>query len=380
MKLKRVFISVFAIILVSVSYGYSQKSVIPVDELTDIAKNSLVSKNKLLIDGYSDVDLEHHPFAPSYRKAVRSDSEEILSRRESLIANGVDYSDFQTELTIKQTKAYKTKTVLKATERTVLRLHKADTDPLAPKTTEYVREHVFTFVYDKDGQWKLSSDKLINMPRSVTPRPGERTIEIEVESTLPNERYAPEAHTLKVSKDFEISKDTSLETVTQANSLNRAAIVEYAYKYWENYNSEYRRWDNDCTNFVSQAVREGGWTFVKGFYRSSKHWWYIKGFLFLHNQTWSWAGAQNWYEFISQRPRGDVADYTYEMEPGDILQMDITSDGHIDHSMIVTKKDSSGIIYLTYHSNDTKDKSVLDIAAGSPDASFYGWRLKESFD
>lgn len=62
--------------------------------------------------------------------------------------------------------------------------------------------------------------------------------------------------------DKEIRLMDSLKTASipgiQA-TFNHTKARDYALKYWKNYNSKYRKFDNDCTNFISQAMDAGGW-------------------------------------------------------------------------------------------------------------------------
>ena len=44
---------------------------------------------------------------------------------------------------------------------------------------------------------------------------------------------------------------------------------------------------NDCQNFVSQALRVGGWTKDYGIFTSDAAWWYRGGGRFDHTRTWS---------------------------------------------------------------------------------------------
>jgi hypothetical protein len=164
-------------------------------------------------------------------------------------------------------------------------------------------------------------------------------------------------------------------------SLNRSAIVNYAYRHWNNYNTSYRNFNNsgtrggDCTNFVSQAVLAGGWPKVSGWYRSNSVWWYNSG-----NQSWTWINAHRWYLFTRERPRASALSNVSALVPGDILQVDFNRDGSIDHTMIVTKKDSRGTVYLTYHTNDTKDRSFWDFYSASGNANYYAWRLSSNYN
>lgn len=350
--------------IISTSTGRSDDNDALTENLADMAKSFIESKNQLLVTGYSNINPEQHPLSSSFKKSVQSDSSKLLKQRESLISDGQEYSDFHTNLTVREKKVSKTKVVLRADEHTVLNLYKSSVDLSAPKTTEYVNEHILTFIKGKDGEWVLSSDELINSLAPVSPAPGEKKIK-NIKPTQINEyRYYPQEREAAQGR-----------YAAYAPQLNRSAIVNYAYKYWSSYNPAYIKFSSDCTNFVSQAVRAGGWSLVSGWYRSSSVWWYED-----FNQSWTWAGAENWFQFTKQRPRGYIAKYFSDMQPGDILQADWNKDGTIDHSMIVTKKDSSGTIYLTYHSSNTKDKSIKSLLTIYPTTktAYYGWRLYSS--
>lgn len=362
MKKKIIGMFFIAATIISTSTGRSEDNDALTDNLADMAKSFIESKNQLLVNGYSNITLEQHPLSSSFKRSAQSDSGKILKQRESLISDGQEYSDFHTNLTVREKKVYKTKVVLRADEHTVLDLHKSSVDLSAPKTTEYVNEHVLTFVKGKDGEWELSSDELVNAPAPASPVPGEKKIKGIKPTSINEYRYYPQ------------ERDAEQRTYAAYAQINRSAIVSYAYKYWSTYNSAYRKFSSDCTNFVSQAVRAGSWNFRTGWYRSDSAWWYDKYGI----QSWTWAGANNWFQFTKKRPRGYIARYFSDMQPGDILQADLNRDGTIDHSMIVTKKDSSGTIYLTYHTNNTKDKSINSVRSSYPNALYYGWRLYSS--
>jgi hypothetical protein len=159
-------------------------------------------------------------------------------------------------------------------------------------------------------------------------------------------------------------------------AYNYQAMYDYAAQYWDNYNPDYREFGNDCTNFISQIMKAGGWTDVDGFYQNDDSWWY--NFL---NQTYTWAGAHNWGVFAqiySQRTQG--LEYVYQMLTTDVLQVDWDHPGEpdvgdepenqVDHTMIVTgilgSAGAADEIYLTYHTSDRW---------GVP---FWGWLLPQT--
>ncbi|KAF0248482.1 MAG: hypothetical protein FD167_2103, partial [bacterium] len=83
--------------------------------------------------------------------------------------------------------------------------------------------------------------------------------------------------------------------------------------------------------------------------------------------------------------------YFSSMSVGDILQVDWNDansnsvpDGYVDHTMIVTRKDSNGEIFLTYHSGANGipvfEKSISTLLSLKPNARWYGWHLYTYLD
>lgn len=77
--------------------------------------------------------------------------------------------------------------------------------------------------------------------------------------------------------------------------------------------------------------------------------------------SWSWVKVQTLYYHIKSRLGTQVSSPS-QLQVGDIVQVDFTGDGTLDHSMIVTKIDSNGNRLVTYHTVDTKDKKLSDIS------------------
>ncbi|MGW0823320.1 amidase domain-containing protein [Streptomyces sp. NPDC002845] len=156
-----------------------------------------------------------------------------------------------------------------------------------------------------------------------------------------------------------------------AAGYNYSAMAKYAEKYWKNYNSAYRRFNGkggDCTNFISQSLRAGGWKNKSGWYRNAKYWWYNSG-----NQTYSWTGVDHWATFAKKSGRTSILGNVYSMGIGDILQMDFNRAGGKDHSMIATYR-ANGQPYLTYHSSNTYRRSMDSIVKAYPKATYYAHR------
>jgi len=162
-------------------------------------------------------------------------------------------------------------------------------------------------------------------------------------------------------------------------TYSRSSAAAYAKKWAMSDNPAYGRIEpNDCTNFVSQALLEGGWTMVGGSVWDRKKdtvWWFGKSVW--TKGSYSWGGAQNLYNFMKKSGRGTVAAAPMDLEIGDILQMDM-GPGHyhagtIGHSMVVTDKRDNDL-FLSYHEPHKLDEPFSSISSRYPTATWYPWK------
>jgi len=87
----------------------------------------------------------------------------------------------------------------------------------------------------------------------------------------------------------------------------------YAHKWSSNWdtlrNGDYKHWDNDCTNFVSQSLKAGGMPndyagdWVWGY---SNHW-------YGDTDTASWSAALNLVQYLHGSNRGTVESLAHNM-------------------------------------------------------------------
>lgn len=221
------------------------------------------------------------------------------------------------------------------------------------KTEQWIEHHLV--ISKANGSWRIISDEIVNQPGPQKPEPGFRPVPSKETTT-------------KLANDGNTASDgaeVGIQTV-----YNGSAAASYAYQWALSRNPAYRSFDQDCTNFISQALRAGNWVDVPGWYLDTSAWWYNE-----LNQSRTWINAHYWWWFTHDRPRGYIASYFSDLQLGDILQMDFDRDGYIDHSMVVTYKDSYGTIYLSYHTTDTRNRSINSILQQYPNAAYYGWRI-----
>ncbi len=154
---------------------------------------------------------------------------------------------------------------------------------------------------------------------------------------------------------------------------NRYAAVNYAKQYVFNYNPSYRVFSGaggDCTNFTSQSLRYGGWEDDGSVDRTDVSNWFYHSLY----QSYTWVNAHYFAVFHQNSGRSTNVTSTCDIKLGDIISADWDQDGELDHTMIVTQIDSANscLPYLTYHSTDTLNKSMVLMPT---DADYYGWHV-----
>lgn len=158
--------------------------------------------------------------------------------------------------------------------------------------------------------------------------------------------------------------------------LNRSVAVQYARRWAKGTNPDFPRFDNDCTNFVSQCMLVGGWKMVgdHSFFDRQKNtvWWY--GGSVLTRASYSWAGAQNFYNFVSSSARGTLVSSASGLDLWDVVQLKNASN-HVYHTMIVTGK-AAGDLLLSYHTSDHLDEPLSGVLSRSSSSSPIYWQMK----
>lgn len=297
-------------------------------------------------------------------------------RRETIKKLLIEYVDPEIEVTLGDiTRAGETLTV-PATERTKLHFRKVKGDE--PEFTGYREEHVFTFAIE-NGQWVLSGQEPLALdslaPITEAVMPADATTDPTAADPAAASIDRPKGKLQDDPKDLSASSGSGAITpMAIPVGLDYAAMVTYARKYWTDYNPTYRDFSangggGDCTNFISQILRHGGWKFAQwadGDRTNPNQWWYG-----LINQTYTWAGAENWSWFAPQRTVH--LSNVWDMSKTDVLQYDGDRNGTMDHTMIVTKKTTTEI-YMTYHTSDHLDRPLSEIIAGHSGAWWYSYR------
>lgn len=382
------------------------------DTIADLADRYFEARNETIISDSAYRDIAGVPMTAELQTETWELMETLEDRRHQLDVLGERYSSSETETTVLELTESANEIRFTVSEKTHLYYEKVFGDE--PDFTAYEVEHNLAAV-QIDGTWTLSSDSIDTsgvLPITLVATTGEPSQTEPASQPLFDTEDAVSSATVQYSATSKcgvykgcdptdvvsgatkfspsLLTHTTLQSVTpnigrpsnplkqsgfvEANSvsavppsgLNYTAMVDYAVKYWDVYNTSYRSFSNDCTNFISQALKAGGWRFDYGWYKSSSNWWYNS-----YNQTFTWAGAENWSRFAPRRTAH--LKNVWMLVHADVLQMDFNRNYNMNHTMIVTKR-TSRTPYLTYHTTDTLNRSLNSLLTSYPNAWYYAYR------
>ncbi|UJB40388.1 amidase domain-containing protein [Streptomyces sp. A1-5] len=331
-----------------------------------IAGVVLTGRTAAIVDGEAQAHTTPPPTKKVRLSSAMACSEKSVvaslhQRKKKLKALGEAYSAGDTRVAVDRTGVDGKKATVRVTETTQLTYKKIRGDE--PGTTGFQAHHELSFAAAGNGAWELTGVKALDeMPQINAPAPTPPKVKAAAGAgDMPN---APEASAWPFPK--RLPKDTK-------TGLDYKAMADYAEKYWKNYNPAYRSYPlgagGDCTNFVSQALKAGGWKHAPGKAGDYTKWWYGSD-----TQPDSWTGVNEWSWFAQNSNRVKPLKYAYQMEVGDVLQADFDRDGSKDHTMLVTYRDALGTPYLTYHSFDTYRRSMLSLSVMLPFTKWYAYR------
>jgi hypothetical protein len=152
-------------------------------------------------------------------------------------------------------------------------------------------------------------------------------------------------------------------------TYDRLKAVQYAERWWNDYNPEYKKFDVDCTNFISQCLHQGGAP-MRGYPNKGQGWWQ-------QNNSWSysWAVANSLRKYLSNSKIGLQAievGSPLELKLGDVLCLDFQGDGRFDHNTIVTAKDAYGMPLVNAHTYNSRMRywAYEDSSAYTPNIKY----------
>ncbi|MFG2310496.1 amidase domain-containing protein [Streptomyces sp. NPDC048566] len=296
-------------------------------------------------------------------RAEKSALSQLKGRKARLAQLGEKYRAGNTSVSLDRTRVKGRHATVTVTETTTLTYDKSK--GTEPKTTGFQAHHTLTFKADRKGDWQLTGVR--DTDDGVAVNQVATTPLVTAPKTADD--GPPSAPRSAITKN-PAAKPKALS----GTGYDYQAMVAYAAKYWKNYNPAYPDFNGegaggDCTNFVSQSLKAGGWKHVPG-YTNDFHNWF--GTADIQSDSFIGVNEFSWFALSSKRVTS-LAN-VYQMDLGDVLQMDFNKDGSKDHSMIVTYRSPQGVPYLSYHSTNTYNRSVASIIASYPNAAYYAYR------
>lgn len=321
-----------------------------------IADAVLTERTAALLDTRQPLraDAARLPLSAALARSENGALSTLRARKSRLAALGEAYTAANTSVTVDRVRTANGRATAEVTETTTLSYERIRGDE--PPTTGFQAHHELTFAAAANGAWQLTGIRSTDAAGSLAVN---QPATVKAADAEPSAKAA--ATTWPVTR-----------VPKKATAYNYTAMATYAEKYWSSYNPAYRKFNDDggdCTNFVSQSLRAGGWKNDSGTASDYRNWWYDTS-----AQTDSWVGANEWSWFALSSKRTTNLANVYQAEVGDIIQMDFDRDGSKDHSMMVTYRSSGGVPYLTYHSTNTYRKSLASILASYPRSLYYAYR------
>lgn len=157
-------------------------------------------------------------------------------------------------------------------------------------------------------------------------------------------------------------------------TYDRLAAVQYAERWWNDYNPDFRKFSVDCTNYVSQCLLAGGAP-MHGAPVREEGWWY-QG----ENWSFSWAVSHSLRWYLSGSTQGlsgiEVAS-AEELSPGDVICYDFEGDGRYDHTTIVVAKDADDMPLVNAHTENSRHRywSYEDSTAWTPQIKYKFFKI-----
>lgn len=173
-----------------------------------------------------------------------------------------------------------------------------------------------------------------------------------------------------VNEDYEpMVREIEEEDSPRSFRYNRLAAVQYAERWWNDYNPKYKKFNDNCTNFISQCMHAGGAP-MYGHPDRGKGWW-------MQNNSWSWswsvANAFRWYLSGSQKGlRAREVSSPRQLLLGDVICYDFEGDGKFNHNTIVVAKDARGYPLVNAQSQNSRMRywSYEDSTAYTPNIKY----------
>ncbi|WP_243355371.1 amidase domain-containing protein [Bacillus litorisediminis] len=159
---------------------------------------------------------------------------------------------------------------------------------------------------------------------------------------------------------------------------DRRRAVRYAETFWNSYNPKYKKFQDNCTNFISQCLHEGGAP-MRGYPNRGNGWW-------MRNNNWSysWTVANSLRYYLQNSKSGLRAKEVSSPEQlllGDVICYDFQGDGRFDHNTIVVAKDAYGMPLVNANTYNSRMRywAYEDSSAYTPNIKYKFYSIVDDY-
>jgi Putative amidase domain len=159
---------------------------------------------------------------------------------------------------------------------------------------------------------------------------------------------------------------------------NYAAMANFEITYWNGLPSGDYGFAEECTDFLSYALKAGGWTLVGQQASNTTNdtkWYMYTSPNYPYGDFWSnsWSVAQDWNTYARNSGRVAALSNIYSTTLADVVQAKWPGYTTIQHTMMVTGF-TNGMQLMTYHTNNTLNRPLIDIVNTNPGTTWYADR------
>ncbi|WP_096439796.1 amidase domain-containing protein [Alteribacter populi] len=161
---------------------------------------------------------------------------------------------------------------------------------------------------------------------------------------------------------------------TRKYKYDRLAVVQYAERWWNDSNPAYKKFENNCTNYISQCVHAGGVP-MTGFGNRTTGWWFKN-----NNWSYSWSVAHAFRWYLSGAKTGISArevSSPQELLRGDVICYDFDGDGRWQHTTVVVGKDDNNMPLVNAQTTNSRMRywAYEDSTAWTPNIQYKFFHL-----
>lgn len=357
------------------------------DAVTSLIQKALSLRNSQLVTSTTTTKISpalvSAYYTTEYQGAASTEMSGLQARKSRLAVHDEVFNGTKTGLTVESYNVSGNSAVATVLEHTEM-TYRNYADGTTPPPSSYEYQQTVGLSKTAAG-WAISSIKAtkdvgippVTVLASPVISPSVNTAPNSVTATPASAVASTAGNSTFTNKDMSTSPKSAPVGGSQPKfgvhpmGYNILGAENYAINWAFGRNSAYMSYADDCTNFVSQAMDAYGWSRVARFYQNDTSWWTTPPFL----SSYPWVGSQAFANFAGGSGRISYLSYLSDLGPADILQAnwDPAHTNQVTHTTIVTYKNGNDI-RVTYHTNDTLNRSIWDLYDSSPGAAWYALR------